>query len=93
MSFKSSNKRDVWKEYCSTHSELLGELKLNKWVVHSEENFREFATYGYVDSYRQEVYSFSALSEEGYYRLYSFMSNYFDMNMIDFSSFKERLSS
>jgi len=91
MSFKKLNRIEIWNDYCSKHFDLLKELDLNDWVLHTENNFREFVTYGFVDSTKEAKYSFENLSSKQYERLFYFITSYFDMDMQYFTNFNRKV--
>jgi len=64
MSFNRLNKRQQWLNYCQEHKDLFKDLEINDWVIHSDRNFREFATNGFVSAARGPKYPFKNLNKE-----------------------------
>ncbi|WP_124980497.1 hypothetical protein [Nonlabens xiamenensis] len=91
MNFKSLNKKKIWENYCSKHADFISELNVNEWVFHTENNFREFATYGFISSTKDTTFSFQNLNSQQYEKLFDFINNYFDMDMLYFTHFNDNI--
>lgn len=71
--------------------DLIESLQLPKWVFHSERNFREFATNGQMSEDLNHKIRFSEVQRELFWRLFDFINEYFEMDMVLFTEFeKER---
>jgi GTPase Era involved in 16S rRNA processing len=87
MSFRNSNKRKNWIEYCQSNSNVIDDLDIGDWVFKTETNFKEFVTFGYSTKEKKEIFSFSKLSDKNYDKLFDFITSYFDMDMQNFTKF------
>ena len=89
MGFRHRSNHSAWLTYCEKNQDLIEALGFHSIVFENEKNFREFVTYGKVKE-SEPAYSFSALNDDLYGRLFEFIANYFDMDMSYFERFKEK---
>lgn len=85
------NTHQNWVSYCSKHIDFLTELNIDNWVFRNEGNFRDFVTYGKIDDKFEIEYNFSILSDETYFVLFNFITNYFDADMEFFDKFNSNI--
>jgi hypothetical protein len=86
---KTANKSQQWVDYCNKNRALIGELNCPDWVFHSERNFRQFATYGITEDNGREKFIFEELNDALFWRLFHFISDYFDMDAGLFDEFEK----
>lgn len=90
---KKFNKKNAWEDYCQKHFQLISLLALPEEVFRTEANFRDFVTYGKLTSKEHKEFDFSNLDNELFWKLFYFITNYFDMDAILFDKFEiERIN-
>jgi len=83
---KKYSSSTIWKSYCNENHELIEELQLPIWVFSKELNFREYATTGKMDEVNKSRFDFDG---KLFWKLFSFITNFFDFDLILFIKFEE----
>ena len=70
---------------------LISELTINNWIFKKEANFRDFAIEGKSSNDNKPSFNFELMSNEQFFRLHTFITNYFDYDAIYFTKFEKEL--
>ena len=92
MSFRRENSNfDQWRNYCNEKQNLISELNLNSWIFKTEQNFRDFVTFGKADE-NGMILDFDSLEDDKCLKLLHFIEDFhFDMDTILFKCFNKSL--
>ncbi len=92
MSFRRKNSNfDQWRNYCNEKQDLISGLNLNSWIFKSEQNFRDFVTFGTTDE-NGMILDFDSLEDEKCLKLLHFIEYFhFDIDAILFERFNKSL--
>ena len=85
---RSINNYDLWQNYCKSNGVLIEELNLPEWVFTSENNFRQFATFGRLSQTEDQKISFDQFDDVIFFKLFEFMQNYFEIDASLFDDFE-----
>lgn len=86
---KEYNSFAIWKDYCKKNQGLIELLNLPRWVFLKEQNFREFAKTGKINKTNLNHFDFEILEDEVFWKVFYFITNYFDGDGELFTKFEE----
>ena len=85
---KRKNSKEIWDEYCSENLSTLVEIGLDPSIYRTEIGFREWATKGFLESANITQIPPSELSDEKFWLLYRFITNFFDYDAVVFENYE-----
>lgn len=84
------NKKDRWDIHCKDYSQLITKLNINNWVFLNEDNFRQFAEFGYITA-EKNIFSYNEMDDSTYDELHDFINQYFDFDAQYFVHFQKAI--